>query len=68
MKHFVVLLAVFSMVSFSTLSFAGEIIYEGSSTVGKFIREAAKGYKDSTFKINTTTESGGGDTLEAGST
>lgn len=65
MKYFVVLLAVFSMVSFSTLSFAGEIIYEGSSTVGKFIREAAKVYKDSTFKINTRTESGGGEKCAA---
>lgn len=42
-------------------SYAGEIKYVGSSTVGKFIRDAKQVYKDSTFKLNTKPESGGGE-------
>lgn len=40
---------------------AGEIRYEGSSTIGKFIRSIEEDYKKSTFKINTFTESTGGE-------
>lgn len=51
--------------SFTLLSgekaYAGEIRYVGSSTVGKFIRDAQAVYKKSTFKMNTKPESGGGE-------
>lgn len=40
---------------------AGEIDYEGSSTVGKFIRDAAQVYQAATFNINTLSESLGGE-------
>lgn len=38
-----------------------EIEYVGSSTVGKFMHEAAGVYPHSSFKINTKPESGGGE-------
>ena len=41
--------------------YAGTINYEGSSTVGKFIADASKVYTDSTFKIDTSSESSGGE-------
>ncbi len=41
------------------------IRYVGSSTVGKFIEEAAKVYPDAQFAINTKPESGGGETATA---
>ncbi|RLA77048.1 MAG: phosphate-binding protein [Epsilonproteobacteria bacterium] len=44
---------------------AGEINYVGSSTVGKFIIDAQKVYKTSTFKINTNPESSGGENAVA---
>lgn len=46
---------------YGDISYAGELKYVGSSTVGKFIRDAQKVYKDSTFKLNTKPESGGGE-------
>lgn len=40
---------------------AGEISYVGSSTVGKFIKDASAAYGASSFKINTKPESAGGE-------
>ncbi len=40
---------------------AGELSYAGSSTVSRFIEEAAAVYKDSTFVIDTESESSGGE-------
>jgi phosphate transport system substrate-binding protein len=40
---------------------AGELKYVGSSTVGKFMSDAAAAYTSSTFKIDTQPESGGGE-------
>lgn len=40
---------------------ADTLHYEGSSTVGKFITDAIKQYKDLSFKINTISESAGGE-------
>src|SRR5215467_7515385 len=45
----------------SVSAFAGELRYVGSSTVGKFMAEAATVYKSSTFKVDTQPESGGGE-------
>lgn len=45
----------------STSIFAGGLRYEGSSTVGKFINDAKAVYTAASFKINTKTESGGGE-------
>lgn len=42
-----------------------QIRYVGSSTVGVFMKEAAKVYKKATFTINTNPESGGGETAAA---
>lgn len=46
---------------FTTSIFAGGIRYEGSSTVGKFINDAKEVNKSMSFKVNTKTESGGGE-------
>ncbi|MCG8615967.1 MAG: phosphate ABC transporter substrate-binding protein [Desulfobacterales bacterium] len=46
------------------VSMAGDkpqINYIGSSTVGKFIKEASKAYTDAAFTLNTKVESGGGE-------
>ena len=40
---------------------AGDIKYEGSSTVGKFINDAKVVYTAANFKVRTKTESGGGE-------
>lgn len=48
-------------------TFAGTIVYRGSSTVGQFMQDAAEVYKLSTFDINTRSESSGGeDSIMAG--
>ncbi len=44
---------------------AGEIKYEGSSTVGKFITDASQVYSDASFKITTASESSGGEKCAA---
>ncbi len=44
---------------------ADNINYVGSSTVGVFMKDAAKVYTDATFNINTEPESGGGETATA---
>ena len=44
-----------------TTVFAETLSYEGSSTVGKFITDAANHYTDMKFKINTISESAGGE-------
>lgn len=49
------------LVLFTSSLFAAELSYVGSSTVGKFMTDAASVYKASTFKINTKPESGGGE-------
>ncbi|WP_353573189.1 PstS family phosphate ABC transporter substrate-binding protein [Candidatus Albibeggiatoa sp. nov. BB20] len=49
-----------ALMSYSTL-FADSLNYEGSSTVGKFITDAAKHYNAVEFKINTVSESAGGE-------
>jgi len=46
---------------FSASLLAGGLRYEGSSTGGKFINDAKAVYKASSFKVNTKTESGGGE-------
>ena len=50
---------------FGTKCFAGEIRYIGSSTVGQYMKEAAKVYTKSTFAINTKPESSGGEDAAA---
>ncbi len=47
--------------SFMGLAHAETINYEGSSTIGKFIEDAAKVYAASTFTLNTIPESSGGE-------
>ncbi len=54
----VIVLLFFSLVS---LSSAGEVRYEGSSTIGEFMRGASKVYRRSALRINTKTESSGGE-------
>ncbi len=49
------------LVTFSSLSLAETINYEGSSTVGKFITDAAEVYPNAKFKLNTVPESAGGE-------
>ena len=44
---------------------AGTLNYVGSSTVGKFISDAAKVYKQSDFVLDTAPESGGGEKAAA---
>jgi phosphate transport system substrate-binding protein len=44
---------------------AGEIKYEGSSTVGKYITDATAAYSNSSFKIKTASESSGGEKCAA---
>ncbi|MCP3922683.1 MAG: hypothetical protein GY714_08870 [Desulfobacterales bacterium] len=63
MRSFIKLFLVLFL-SFTTVN-AGEIRYIGSSTVGVFIQDAAKVYSASTFKINVTSESKGGEVLTA---
>ncbi len=72
MKKFFNCIVVMAFISFyttslgSSLATAGETIkYVGSSTVGKFMHEAAKVYSKATFKINTIPESGGGENATA---
>src|SRR5215472_9585987 len=48
-------------VALSVPASAGELNYVGSSTVGKFMSDAAAVYKSSTFKVDTQPESGGGE-------
>ena len=48
-----------------TVAEAGEINYVGSSTVGRFIRDAAEVYKEVNFNIDTKPESGGGERCAA---
>lgn len=55
------LISLFVLLSFSTAVTAETINYEGSSTVGKFISDAAEVYTDATFKLNTVPESSGGE-------
>ena len=48
-------------------TFAGTIVYRGSSTVGQFMYDAAKVYKEAIFDIDTRSEScGGEDSVAAG--
>lgn len=49
-----------ALMSYSAV-FADSLNYEGSSTVGKFITDAAKHYTDIEFNINTISESAGGE-------
>ncbi len=49
----------------SAASATHTLAYVGSSTVGKFMHEAAADYKKSAFKINTKPESGGGENATA---
>jgi len=44
---------------------AGTISYVGSSTVGKFVTDASKVYKNADFKLNTKPESSGGEQCAA---
>lgn len=44
---------------------AATLRYEGSSTVGKFVRDAASVYHDVAFKIDTLSESAGGEKCAA---
>ncbi|MFK5986293.1 MAG: phosphate ABC transporter substrate-binding protein [Pseudomonadota bacterium] len=53
-------LLIFLISSISTICSADNINFEGSSTIGKFITDAAKLYTASTIEINTDTESLGG--------
>ena len=48
-------------VAISVPASAGELKYVGSSTVGKFLSDAASVYKSSTFNVDTQPESGGGE-------
>jgi len=49
-----------ALVSYSSV-FADSLNYEGSSTVGKFITDATEHYTAVEFKINTISESAGGE-------
>lgn len=53
--------AVVLAVALPVSSVAGTINYEGSSTVGKFISDASEVYSAAKFKINTASESSGGE-------
>lgn len=44
-----------------TLAMAGNLRYEGSSTVGKIIDDAKAVYKNSTFSVDVVSESSGGE-------
>lgn len=57
--------AIVLTVALPVASVAGTIKYEGSSTVGKFISDASKVYSASKFKINTASESSGGEKCAA---
>lgn len=69
MKQTKILLAGISLMFFImgslTVHAAETISYVGSSTVGVFMKDAAKVYKDAEFTINTEPESGGGETATA---
>ena len=55
-------LALFLVTAFVSYSFAGPLIkYEGSSTVGLFMKDAAKVYKKANLEISVITESNGGE-------
>lgn len=56
----IILIATFVLIGF-TQTFAGEIKYVGSSTIGKFVQDASSVYTKSTFSINTIPESDGGE-------
>ena len=43
----------------------GDLNYTGSSTIGKFITDASRIYRTSTFTLNTAPESGGGEKAAA---
>jgi phosphate transport system substrate-binding protein len=61
MKFQKVLYRVATLYLISTGVIAETIYYEGSSTIGKFITDAKKVYTTFTFKINTVSESLGGE-------
>ena len=54
-----------SLFFFPVSIYAGSINYVGSSTVGKFIKDASEVYKSSNFKIDTKPESSGGEKCAA---
>jgi phosphate transport system substrate-binding protein len=55
-------LALFMVTGFFSHSFGHPLItYEGSSTVGLFMKDAARVYKKARFKISVITESNGGE-------
>lgn len=55
-------ITLFLMILFiQSVVFAETLTYEGSSTVGKFITDATEHYKPADFKINTVSESAGGE-------
>ncbi len=55
------ILLFFPFILFSTAAAAPKIKYEGSSTVGLFMKDAAKIYKKASLKISVVTESNGGE-------
>ncbi len=57
----VLALAVVAPAPLSLPASAGELKYVGSSTVGKFISDAAAVYYSASFKVDTQPESGGGE-------
>ncbi len=60
------IISIIMLLTSLTFLFAGnQIKYVGSSTVGAFIKDAAKVYKQSAFNINTKPESGGGESATA---
>ena len=61
----VVTMILISVLLVPAVLFAGTIDYVGSSTVGKYITDASKVYKDASFKIDTKPESGGGEKCAA---
>jgi len=61
MKIQKILYLVATLYLMSTGVIAGTINYEGSSTIGKFITDAEKVYTTFSFKINTVSESLGGE-------
>jgi phosphate transport system substrate-binding protein len=58
-QRFLTFVVPFCFISFNVA--AGNINYEGSSTVGKFITDATEVYKASTFKVDVVSESSGGE-------
>ncbi|MEE9165366.1 MAG: hypothetical protein V3U15_03780, partial [Nitrospinota bacterium] len=53
----------FVVISFPTFAEGGEAVikYEGSSTVGLFMKDAAKVYKKAVIETSVLTESNGGE-------